>query len=226
MKAFLFAMASATLVAATLTPAPAAVPNENLRGTVASATADSLVVKTATGPVTVHLGAKVAFAGAVAGTTADITPGKFLGIASVPGGTINRALEVVVFDDSMRGVGEGDYAWDLAAPQGHSAMTNGTMAGSHSTMTNGTVATGKPHSTMTNATVGAASGTAQKTITMNYKGGSRKLVVPANAPVVKIAPGTSALLVKGASVFVIATKTATPDAAFVVVAKDGVKLPM
>ncbi len=216
MKAFLFAIAfaSATLIVASSAPSSAAVQTENLRGTIVSSTADSLVVQTATGNVTVHLGPKVAYAGAVAGTTADIAPGKFLGIASVPGGALNRALEVVVFDDSMKGVGEGDYAWDLAAPRGKTAMTNGT------------VAPGKPHSTMTNATVGAASGTVQKTITMNYKGGSRKLVVPSNAPVVKVAPGTSALLVTGASVFIIAAKAATPDAAFVVVGKDGVKLPI
>jgi len=132
------------------------------------------------------LGPKVAFAGAVAGTTADIAPGEFLGIASVPGGVLNRALEVVVFGGSMKGVDEGDYAWDRAPPQGHSAMIN--------------------------ASVGAASGTAQRTIPMNYKGGSRKLVVPANVPVVKVAPGTNALLVA--------------DAAFVVVGKNGVKLPM
>ena len=140
----------------------------------------------------------------------DIVPGKFLGIASVSGAGVNRALEVVVFDESMRGVGEGDYPWDLGS--GHSSMTNGTMAASHSTMTN--------------ATVGAMSGSGQKTITMNEKGGSRKLVVPVNAPVVRVAPGKPALLVAGASVFVIATTAATAVAAFIVIGIDGVKPPM
>ena len=153
---------------------------------------------------------KTAIAGAVAGSTTDIVPGKFLGIASVSGAGVNRALEVVVFDESMRGVGEGDYPWDLGS--GHSSMTNGTMAASHSTMTN--------------ATVGAMSGSGQKTITMNEKGGSRKLVVPVNAPVVRVAPGKPALLVAGASVFVIATTAATAVAAFIVIGIDGVKPPM
>ena len=39
-----------------------------------------------------------------------------------------------------------------------------------------TLAAGKPHSTMTNANVGAVSGGGKKTIPMNYKGGSRKII--------------------------------------------------
>lgn len=226
MKTSVSALIAALAFTATAASVSAAPQMQNLRGTIVSSTATSVTLKTASGPVTVHLGPKVAIAGAVKASTADIVPGKFLGIASVPGGGVNRALEVVVFDESMRGVGEGDYAWDLSAPQGHSSMTNGTMAASHSTMTNGTVAASKPHSTMTNGSVGAMSGAGQKTITMNYKGGSRKLTVPANAPVVLVAPGDKSLIVVGASAFVIASKAATPEAAFVVVGKDGVKPPM
>ncbi|GAC1427877.1 MAG: hypothetical protein NVSMB5_22660 [Candidatus Velthaea sp.] len=205
----------------------AAPQTENLRGTIVSSNANSLTVKTASGDVRVDLGPKVAFAGAVTGTTADIVPGKFLGIASVPGSSTNRALEVVVFADSMRGVGEGDYPWDLSAGSLHSSMTNGTVSmKAHSTMTNGTVAM-KPHSTMTNATVGKMSGTAQKTITMNYKGGSRTLVVAENTPVVRLSPGTKALMVVGEPVFVVAAKTPkTPNAVFVVVREHGTALPM
>lgn len=214
MKTSVSALIAALAFTATAASVSAAPQMQNLRGTIVSSTATSVTLKTASGPVTVHLGPKVAIAGAVKASTADIVPGKFLGIASVPGGGVNRALEVVVFDESMRGVGEGDYAWDLSAPQGHSSMTNGTVAAS------------KPHSTMTNGSVGAMSGAGQKTITMNYKGGSRKLTVPANAPVVLVAPGDKSLIVVGASAFVIASKAATPEAAFVVVGKDGVKPPM
>jgi hypothetical protein len=39
-----------------------------------------------------------------------------------------------------------------------------------------TLAAGKPYSTMTNANVGAVSGGGKKTISMNYKGGSRKII--------------------------------------------------
>ena len=127
----LIATCALTAMVASVSAAP---QMQNLRGTIVSSTATSVTLKTASGPVTVHLGQKSAIASAAKATTADIVPGTFLGIASVPGGAVNRALEVVVFDDSMRGFGEGDYAWDLSAPQGHSSMTNGTMAASHSTM--------------------------------------------------------------------------------------------
>jgi hypothetical protein len=206
------ALTAAVLVAPLA--ARAATPHQNLRGTIASSTPTSVTVTTANGPVTVAFGPKTAFAGAVPGSTADIVPGKYLGIASVPGNGPNKALEVVVFADSMRGAAEGDYPWDLPA------------SGTHSTMTNGTVAMNASHSTMTNATVGSMSGSGEKTITMTYAGGSRRLVVPANAPVVRVAPGTKALLVPGSHVFVIATTGASPVAAFVVVGEHGTALPM
>jgi hypothetical protein len=187
-------------------------PTQQVRGTVASSTATSLTVKTADGSVTLHLGPKVAFVDAAPGSIADIAPGKFLGIGSVPGNGPNRALEVSVFADSMRGTGEGDYPWN-AGPGTH-----------HSTMTNGTVAMPKSHSMMTNATVGTMSGAGQKTIVMKYKGGSRTLIVPAGTPVVRVSPGTKALLAAGNPVFVVATKAPAPDALFVVVGRHGTTL--
>jgi hypothetical protein len=187
-------------------------PSQQIRGTVASSTATSLTVNTADGSVTLQLGAKVAFVNAVPGSVADIAPGKFLGVGSAPGNGPNRALEVTVFADSMRGTGEGDYPWNPGT---------GTQ---HSMMTNGTVSTPKSHSMMTNATVGTISGAGEKTIVMNYTGGSRTLIVPAGTPVVRVSPGTKALLVAGNPVFVVATKAAPPSALFVVVGKHGTTL--
>ena len=171
-------------------------------------------MQTADGPVALSLGPKTKFVDASPGSIADIAPGKFLGIGSVPGTGLNRALEVSVFADSMRGTGEGDYPWDP-----------GTRP-PHSTMTNGTVAAPKSHAMMTNATVGAMSGSGQIMITMNYKGGSRTLVIPAGTPVIRVAPGTKALLAAGKPVFAVATKAATPNALFVVVGKQGMALPL
>jgi hypothetical protein len=189
-------------------------PTQQLRGSIVSSTATSLTVKTADGPVTVHLGPNAKFVDASPGSIADIAPGKFLGIGSVPGTGFNRALEVSVFADSMRGTGEGDYAWDP-----------GTRP-RHSTMTNGTVAPPKSHSMMTNATVGAMSGSGQKTITMNYKGGSRTLVIPAGTPVIRVSPGTKALLAVSKPVFIIATTAPASNALFVVVGRHGTTLPL
>jgi hypothetical protein len=211
-------LATAVIVSATLASVSGASaappPTQRLRGSIVSTTANSLTVKTANGPVTVHLGPKAKFVDASPGSIADIAPGKFLGIGSVPGTGFNRALEVTVFADSMRGTGEGDYPWDP-----------GTRP-RHSTMTNGTVAAPKSHSMMTNATVGAISGSAQKTITMNYKGGSRTLVIPAGTPVIRVSPGTKALLTAGKPVFIIATTAPASNALFVVVGRPGTTLPL
>jgi hypothetical protein len=216
MKRILYLVIAPVIAAAAMVaPAQAAPPAPiHIRGSIASATATSLTIATASGSVTVALSPKTNIAGAVAGSTADITPGKFLGIASAPGSGLNKALEVVVFPESMRGSGEGDYPWDSPTPT------------HHSTMTNGTVSLPVSHSTMTNATVGAMSGAAQKIIKMNYKGGSRTLIVPANTPVVRVSPGSKALFRPGSSVFVVATRAPASNALFVVVGRNGVKLPM
>jgi hypothetical protein len=171
-------------------------------------------MKTADGRTTVHLGTKVGFATARPGSVADIAPGKFLGVGSVPGTGFNRAQEVTVFADSMRGTGEGDYPWDP-----------GTGA-RHSTMTNGTVATPKSHSMMTNATVGAMSGSAQKIVTMTFKGGSRTVIVPAGTPVIRVSPGAKESLAVGDPVFVVADDATAPNAMFVVVGARGTSLPL
>ncbi len=214
---YLHAFSIATALAAIAVPlaAGAAAPPQHIRGTIASSTASSFTVTTPTGHVTVAIGPKTQVAGATPGSTADITPGTFLGIASVPSAGPNRALEVVVFPNSMRGTGEGDYPWDLSAGTTH-----------HSTMTNGTVAMPASHSTMTNATVGTMSGSTQKRITMNYTGGSRTIVVPAGTPVVRVSPGSKTLLVPGSAVFVVATNAAHPAALAVIVGVHGTKPPM
>jgi hypothetical protein len=205
---------TATLASVSSASAAPPPPTQPLRGSIISSTSTSLTVKTADGAMTVHLGPKAKFVDASPGSIADIAPGKFLGIGSVPGSGFNRALEVSVFADSMRGTGEGDYPWDPG--------TRPRL----STMTNGTVAAPKSHSMMTNATVGAISGSGQKTITMNYKGGSRTLVIPAGTPVIRVAPGTKTLLAVGKPVFIIATKTPAPNALFVVVGRNGTALPL
>src|ERR1700761_8396789 len=124
-------LAAAFIVAAILGSASIASaappPTQRLNGSIVSATATSLTVKTANGPVTAHLGPKTKFVDASRGSIADVAPGKFLGIGSVPGSGPNRAVEVSVFADSMRGTGEGDYPWDPGTRPSHSTMTNGTV---------------------------------------------------------------------------------------------------
>jgi hypothetical protein len=188
----------------------------HVRGTIASFSSTSVTIATARGPVVFALGPKTAFAGAMPASVADIKPGTFVGSANVPGAGAAKAIEVVVFPESMRGRGEGDYPWDLA-PAG----------GTHSSMTNGTVAAPKG-SSMTNATVSHVTGSTVKTITVEYKGGTKQIAISPNTPIVTLAPGSSKLLVRGAHVFaiVVTPGDAKPLGAFVVVGRGGTVPPM
>jgi hypothetical protein len=216
-----FSVVPSALILATVTawlPASAATPPVHVRGTITSVTSSSLTVQTANGPLSLAIDSTTGVAAVVPASRSDIKPNTFIGSANVPGSNGARALEVVIFPDSMRGMGEGDYPWDLPAG-GHSSsmMTNGTVGSapaSHGSM-------------MTNGTVTHAMTSGQMTITVNYKGGSKQIVVDANTPVVRIEPGNRALLVSGAHVFVIATSTGGHlTARRIVVGKDGAIPPM
>lgn len=114
-------------------------------------------------------------AAAVKSALADIKPGSFIGVAAMPQGDgSQRALEVHIFHESMRGSGEGHRPWDL-----------------------------QPKSTMTNATVDqmivAVNGS---TLTVKYKDGEKRIVVPKETVVVTYLPGSVSELKAGAVVFV------------------------
>lgn len=209
------------------TAAIAAPPPANavrVRGTIQSFTPKVLMVSSAAGPIRVLLVGPPSVVSVVPSSRAQIKPGSFLGIASVPAlnGT-QRATEVVVFPEAARGTGEGSYDWDLPATgKGHSKMTNGTV--SHG------VSHGAPNSRMTNGTVKSAAGGAA--ITLQYKNGtgmgSQAITLPPNIPVVTFAPGQAAQLVPGAHVVVMATRGANGILKVdrVLVGKNGLTPPM
>jgi hypothetical protein len=195
-------------------PAWAATPPTHVRGTVSSLSASSVTVTTKAGPVAVALSPKTGYAAALPASVDDIKPGTFIGTANVATGGAARALEVVVFPDSMRGVGEGDYPWDLSPGGGHSSMTNGTV---------------RPHagSSMTNATVKHVSSNGVLTISVAYKGGTKEIAIPPNVPIVRLEPGKASLLANGTHVFVVAIPHGGAlGAAFVVVGQHGAVPPM
>jgi hypothetical protein len=129
-----------------------------------------------------------------------IKPGSFIGTAAVtqPDGTL-KALEIQVFPESMRGVGEGHRPWDLGEG-----------------------------STMTNGTVGDLKVSKGRLLTLTYKGGEQKVFVPEKAPVITYAPATKAALKKGAHVIVTVKHNAddTLTAIGVGVGKNGLTPPM
>jgi hypothetical protein len=111
-----------------------------------------------------------------------------------------RSVEVVVFPDSLRGTAEGHYPWDL---------------GSSSMMTNATVA---------NA-VKAIDG---QTVTVTYKGGEKKIDIPASVPVVALVPASKNDIAPGAIVFVPTERQSDGSlhSGAVLFGKDGVIPPM
>src|SRR5467141_509989 len=188
---------------------------EHIRGTIQSVARDALTVATSAGSVRVRLPPSTPVTRVVRSDRAQSTDGSFLGITSVtdPDGS-QRAVEVHVFPEAMRGAGEGSYGWDWPGDSRRSKMTNGTAVGSK--MTNGTVAA-------------QASGSS---LTIEYKsdagGGSQTITIPPGIPVVALEPGQSGDLQRGVHVFVVATRSSegvlTADR--VVAGKDGAVPPM
>jgi hypothetical protein len=173
-----------------------------VRGAVVSLEGTKLVVHAKDGKdITVNLAENFAALAVVKSSMADIKEGTFIGTATVtqPDSTL-RSLEVVVFPDKMRGTGEGHYPWDL---------------GSSSMMTNATVSN-------------AVKGIEGQTITVTYKGGEKKIDVPANVPVVTIVPATKDEIKPGAIVFVPTMRQTdgSLNGGAVLFGKDGVIPPM
>ncbi|MBX4908402.1 MULTISPECIES: hypothetical protein [Rhizobium] len=173
----------------------------HVRGSIVTYAGSTLKVKTREGEtVDVALADDWKVASVADAKVADIKPGDFVGIASLPkasGG--DGALEVLIFPPAMKGLGEGSYGWDL-----------------------------KPDSSMTNATVAdAVKGVDGRTVIVTYHGKEKKIAIPDGTPVVTIAAATKDDLVPGAVVFITAEKSAAgPIAHQVVVGKNGVVPPM
>ena len=208
--------------------APAAM---RVRGVLQSINAGALALTTYDGQtVTVPIGKDTKFAWVVASRLASLKPGDFVGTATTGPDNALRAVELVIFPEAMRGTGEGHYGWDvpgvIAAAGGgsnaSSGMTNGTVQ-TQSAMTNGTVQT---QSGMTNGTVTDGAGkTGETTLTIGYKGGTAKVLVPADTPIVRFEPAERTVLAKGQKLFIVRA----PDGSgtkFVAVGKDGVTPPM
>ncbi len=175
-------------------------PVTHVRGTVESLSGDVLTVKSRDGDdVKVRLAPNWTVLDVVASSFSAIKPGDFIGTAAIGPDTGLVAREVVIFPASMKGAGEGHYPWDLG-----------------------------PQSTMTNATVSAD--VAQKSgreLTLTYKGGQTKVLVPPDAPVVTFEPGEKSTVKPGAKVFIGGPmKDGMVTAARVAVGKDGLTPPM
>jgi hypothetical protein len=138
----------------------------------------------------------------VKSTTADIKPGLFVGATGTtqPDGS-QKAIEVHIFPESMRGTGEGHYDWDL-----------------------------KPQTKMTNANVEqTVAGVDGQVLSVKYKDGEKKLLVTPETTVVTYVAGDKNDLEPGTKIFVGAAKKqadGTLQTPRVTYGKDGLTPPM
>jgi hypothetical protein len=147
-----------------------------IRGTIEKVEGDTYIVKARDGAeLKLKLAPNATVVALVPATTADIKQGSYIGVAGMPqpDGS-QKALEVHIFPEAMRGVGDGHRGWDLQAS---------------STMTNGNV----------EASTASSDG---QTVTLKYKEGEKKIAVPAGIPIVLYVPGEVAELKPGAKIFV------------------------
>jgi uncharacterized protein YdeI (BOF family) len=159
-------------------------PPVRVRGTIERIEGDTYIVKARSGDeLKVKLAATAGVSAVVKASLADAKPGTYVGIAGMPQADgSQRALEVLVFPEAMRGVAEGHRGWDL---QPSSTMTNGNV----------------DQSVVSND---------GQVLTVKYKDGEKKITVPADAPIVAFVPGDKHELKVGASIF-IAAATRQPD---------------
>jgi hypothetical protein len=106
---------------------------------------------------------------------ADIKQGKYIGVTGMPmADGSQKAIGIHIFLDAQRGLAEGHQPWDR-----------------------------EPNSTMTNANVEATVASAQgQVLTLKYKDGEKKIVVPDGTPIVAYAPGVASDMKPGAKIFV------------------------
>jgi len=189
------------LSAVAIAQAPAN-PPVRIRGTVEKLDAQMLTVKARNGQsMTVKLADNYVVMGIQKASIADIASGKFIGTTTVGERDGNLiALEVHIFPENMRGTGEGHYDWDL-----------------------------RPDSKMTNANVANITSMGKdRVMTVQYKGGEKKILVTPQTAVVSYAPTDKTQLKPGAPVFAVSQRQpdGTLTAARVNVGLNGQVPPM
>ena len=154
-----------------------------VRGTIDQVEGQTLVVKSRDGAeLKVVLADNALIVSIVKASLSDIKPGTFVGVTGMPQADgSQKAVEVHIFPEAMRGTGEGHYPWDL-----------------------------RPQSTMTNANVvnveQTVPGVEGRTLTMKYKDGEKKIIVPPDVPIVTYVMSDKGELKPGAKIFIAAAK--------------------
>ena len=174
-----------------------------VRGTVEAADGPMITVKSRDGQnYKIKLTDNAVVRGIVKAPLSDIKANSFIGVTGMPQADgSQKAMEIHIFPEAMRGTGEGHRPWDLV-----------------------------PSSTMTNATVAQmVKGVSGDEITLKYKDGEKKIVVAPDTVIVTYLPGDRSELKPGAKIFIAAANKkddGTLEASAVSVGRDGVVPPM
>lgn len=187
------AMAALTFAAFTLVAIPIAAaqqpaPPTRIRGQIEAVDGPTLTIKSRDGStVKVKLADNPRLVAMVKASLADIKPNSYIGVTAMPQADgSQKAIGIHIFLESQRGTAEGFRPWDR-----------------------------EPGSTMTNAAVAdMVAGVDGQVVTVKYKDGEKKVIVPPNTPIVAFTPGEPADLKPGAQVIVTAA-TKQPDGTFV-----------
>jgi hypothetical protein len=138
-------------------------PTTRIRGTIEVVDGSVLTVKTREGDdVKVRMTDNVAIVGVAKISMSDVKEGAYIGVSTMPqpDGT-EKAISVHIIPESERGAFEGVRPWDVRA---NSSMTNATVAET-------------------------VKGTDGQNITIKYKDGEKKVVVPPDTPIVRFVAG-------------------------------------
>jgi hypothetical protein len=197
--------AAAAFVACLVTSSISAqqAPTVRIRGTIESVDGNTLGIKTREGSdVKVKMTDNVAIFAVVKTDLAEVKEGSYIGVTAMPepDGT-QKAIAVHIFPENQRGAAEGFRPWDARA-----------------------------NSTMTNATVTqTVKGTDGQNITVKYKDGEKKVVVPPDTPVVTFVASDKSEVKPGARLIIFGAakkEDGSLEANRVNVGRDGVTPPM
>jgi Cu/Ag efflux protein CusF len=170
-----------------------------LRGVIEKVDGNTVTAKSDKGDaLTLNLAEKMLVVAVVKASMADIKDGAFIGSGAMPqpDGS-QKAIEVHIFPEQMRGTGEGFRPWD-----------------------------GAPNSTMTNGTAGSAvTGVDGPVVTVKYKDGEKKIIVTPDVPIVRYEIADMSAVKPGVA-FSIVAAVKKPDGSFDInrinVGRDGV----
>jgi hypothetical protein len=174
-----------------------------IRGTIEKVDGQDLVIKSRDGSdLNVKLAENARVLALVKASLSDIKTGSYIGVTAMPEADgSQRAIAIHIFPEAMRGTGEGHRPWDL-----------------------------RPNSTMTNAAVESAVASAEGEVVMvKYKDGEKKVIIPADTPIVAYAPGDKAEIKPGAKIIIMGAQK-QPDGSLLApainVGRDGLTPPM